>query len=238
VSLQNLHAAPRVTTTDQAYNAVLGAILDGSILPGAALPLQSLARSLGMSIMPVREAIRQLEAIGLIEIEPHRGARVRPVSEEDLEDTYRARIELEGTLVEMAARRLTNRDAENAQLELDAQQLALRGGDLAAARQAHENFHFAIYRAAGSDWLCRSVIPAWRNSERYRAPDLGDPVTQDLRRAEHEEILLACIGRDPGRARTALRKHLMSTFERLNPLLAARLNAHRTTKTYGAITPS
>lgn len=217
---------PRVTTTDQAYNAILAAILDGSIPPGAALPLQDLARSLGMSMMPIREAIRQLEATGIIEIEPHKGARVRPVSDADLEDTYMARIELEGILVDLAARRFTAEDEKKARAVLDEQQLALRRGNAVAAKEAHQNFHFAIYRAAGSEWLCRSVWPTWHNSERYRSPGMSDPATVELRRAEHEAILQACVENDPARGRAALRDHLMTTVEHLNPAVAERLRRH------------
>lgn len=225
MSVLHLQATPRVTTTDQAYNAILTAILDGSIPAGAALPLQELAKSLGMSMMPVREAIRQLESTGIIEMVRHKGARVRPVSDADLEDTYKARIELEGILVEHAAGRFTAADAENARTFLGQQQVAIEGGDSVAARLAHQNFHFAIYEAAGSQWLCRSVWPTWHNSERYRSLGMSDPKTVSTRRAEHEAILQACIDHDPAGGREALREHLMTTVKQLNPAVAERLSS-------------
>ncbi|MFF1832496.1 GntR family transcriptional regulator [Paenarthrobacter sp. NPDC058040] len=223
MSVLHLQATPRVTTTDQAYNAILTAILDGSIPAGAALPLQELAKSLGMSMMPVREAIRQLEATGIIEMVRHKGARVRPVSDADLEDTYTARIELEGVLVDLAARRFDAADAVKARAFLDEQQVAIANGDAVAARMAHQNFHFSIYESAGSEWLCRSVWPTWHNSERYRSLGMSDPKTVSSRRAEHEAILQACIDHDPVRSRAALREHLMTTVKQLNPAVAERL---------------
>jgi DNA-binding GntR family transcriptional regulator len=206
-----LRAPARTTTADQAYNAILSAILDGSLQPGSALPLQSLAKDLGMSMMPIREAIRQLESIGIIEVEAHRGARVRQLTDEDLIDTYLTRVVLEGALVRRAAESLDADTGRAAREALDTQQLALRLGDRAGARRAHEEFHFTIYRAAGSQWLFRSIAPTWHNSERYRAAALADPVEVDLRRQEHELILEKCLDRDPTGAYEALKAHLLST---------------------------
>jgi len=216
-------APTRTTTADQAYNTILAAILDGSIPAGAALPLQQLAKDLEMSMMPVREAIKQLEAIGIIEVEPHRGARVRPLTEDDLIDTYLTRIVLEGALVRQAAENFDVEVARTAREALDAQQLALRLGDLAGARKAHEDFHFTVYRAAGSRWLFRSIGPTWHNSERYRASALADPTEVDIRRREHELILEQCLARDPDKAYLALKAHLLSTVEGVNGEAASRL---------------
>lgn len=224
MSLLGVQPPRRTTSTDQAYEAILAAILDGAVLPGAALPLQELATSLGMSMMPVREAIRQLEATGIIEIEPHRGARVRPVSPEDLEDTYIARIELEGVLVQRAAERFDDDHAQMARAILRDHRLASERGDLISARELHRLFHHTIYEAAGSTWLLRSIRATWQNSERYRSPGMSAPATADSRRVEHSEILEACIERDPLRARDALAAHLISTVRGLDPAIADRLD--------------
>lgn len=226
--LDKAHVPSRVTSTDQAHDAILAAILDGSIPPGTALPLKELASSLGMSMMPVRESIRQLEATGLVEIEPHRGARVRPVTDEDLEDTYLTRIEIEGALTAIAAQRFDEQHAVSARKSLAEQDLAIERHDLVAARAAHEEFHYSIYRASGSTWLMRAIGPTWRNSERYRAPGMmSEPSNIAKRRAEHELILQSCIERDPVRARAALSEHLLSTVRGLNPSAAERIDKGR-----------
>lgn len=219
-----MRAPVRTTTTDQAYNTILSAILDGSIPAGSALPLQQLAKDLRMSMMPVREAIRQLEATGIIAVEPHRGARVRPLTDDDLIDTYLTRIVLEGALVKQAAENFDAETAGTAREALDAQQLALRLGDQAGARKAHEDFHFTVYRAAGSHWLFRSIGPTWHNSERYRAAALADPTEVDIRRHEHELILEHCLAHDQGEAYQALKAHLLSTVQGVNGEAAARLS--------------
>lgn len=230
MSEHGLVAPERTTTTDQARDAILRAILDGQIPSGSPLRLQQLADDLGMSMMPIREAIRHLEATGIIEVERHRGARVRPLTDEDLADTYFTRIVLEGTLVRQAAASLDDSTAQEALAALDAQQLALKLGDRTSARLAHERFHFTIYRAANLSWLMRSIGPTWQNSERYRATSLNSEDEVALRRSEHEAILAACVAKDPDRAFAALRDHLLATVRSANPDIAdqivERLDAH------------
>ena len=217
MSISGLSKPIRTTTTEQAFQAILSAILDGSLPAGTPLRLQALADSLDMSMMPIREAIRQLEAIGVVESAPHRGARVRPVSTADLADIYLARIVQEGSLVRLAAVRFDRAAAEECRAALHAQQAALDRGDVVAAREAHERFHFRIYETAGNQWLLRSVIPSWRNSERYRAATTADAATVRLRRREHERILEACIAHDADEAQRALHDHLRASVMGLAP---------------------
>ena len=219
-----LRKPQRTTTTEQAYQSILAAILDGSIPAGAPLRLQELAEGLGMSMMPIREAIRQLESVGVIESAAHRGARVRPTSDEDLEDTYLTRLTLEGTLTRRAAARFDATDAAEARQALTTlQQLIDNDDDPAAIRQAHKNFHYRIYQAAGSTWLLRSTEPTWHNSERYRAPSMADKDMLLARNLEHEAILNSCVTHQPQAAQQALNKHLLHTVTVLNPDVAQRL---------------
>src|SRR4051794_30652230 len=83
------------TMADRVTVEIHRLIIMGDIEPGSALPIRDLADRFGTSAMPVREALRRLGALGLVEIAPHRGARVAEVSIEDLEDTYRVRLLLE-----------------------------------------------------------------------------------------------------------------------------------------------
>src|SRR5918996_5475846 len=83
------------TLAEHAAAELQEAILSGELAPGTPLRLEKLARTLDMSPMPVREAVRQLETLGLAEHVPHRGARVSRLSIDDLRDTYEARPPLE-----------------------------------------------------------------------------------------------------------------------------------------------
>lgn len=203
----------RATAGDQAEAALFDAIMAGRISPGAPLRLQELASQLGMSIMPVREALRRLEGLGLVEIVAHKGAWVRPLTLVDLHDTYFTRLNLECLAIGAAADRFTPADAAEARVALDEHVAARRRGDQVGARNAHERFHFALYRACGSDWLVRSIQPAWRNSERYRVESMRNPEHVARRAREHVEMLAALEAHDAAAAVTLLASHLRSSVE-------------------------
>jgi DNA-binding GntR family transcriptional regulator len=197
------------------------AILAGELAPGAPLRLEELARSLGMSISPVREAVRQLESLGLAVHVPHRGARVSELAIEDLRDTYEVRLALETLAVRRAAERFTEVDGAASTEHLERWAEAHKRSDSVEARRAHAAFHFSLYEASGSEWLVRLIRPAWENSERYRALSLLSRGTLRRRRQEHEAILEACLRHDPDEAEKQLRLHLALTAN----LVAGRMGA-------------
>jgi DNA-binding GntR family transcriptional regulator len=187
------------------------AIILGELTPGAPLRLEDLARSLGMSISPIREAVRQL---GLAEHVPHHGAKVMGLDVEELRELFSIRLALETLAVSRAAELFEPDDEQRARTHLAAFEAARHAGDVRAAVREHTGFHFALYEAARSAWLLRSIRPAWDSCERYRPVLLaatGD--LQDQHEALDEELLAACAARDPDRAAVALRSHLESATE-------------------------
>jgi DNA-binding GntR family transcriptional regulator len=203
------------TLADAATARLHEAILVGELAGGAPLRLTDLAADLGMSMMPVREAIRRLEALGLVEVVPHKGAWVRHLTLDDAHDTHDMRLLLEVTAIERAAPRFTDRDAEQARGFLEQHVRALAAGDQATARQAHTDFHFAIYGAAHSRWLLRALEPVWQNSERYRFVGARTPGSRSEILREHQAILTACMARDPAAAGAALRLHIDNAHARV-----------------------
>lgn len=208
----SLPRAHRATAAEQVAESLFDAILAGTVEAGSPLRLQEIADQLGTSMMPVREAVRRLEALGLVEIRPHKGAWVRPLTRADLLDTYFARTNLEALAIREAAARFSGVDAERARAALDEQQRARSRGDQVGARSAHERFHFALYEASGSGWLMRSILPAWRNSERYRVESMRH-VEADERHSEHHKILDALIERDADKAVSCLMSHLQMSID-------------------------
>ena len=202
---------PHRTLAERALADLHDAILSGALLPGAPLRLEHLARTLDMSPMPIREAIRELERLGLAEHVPHRGARVSRLSSDDLRDTYEARLALETLAVRQAAARFTEDDAAAAEHRLVEHVRAYKADDQRRARAAHAEFHLGLYAASGSTWLPRLIRPLWENSERYRVAALYSRRSLERRRREHERILEACIAHDPDEAEVALREHLVVT---------------------------
>src|ERR1700752_5274853 len=94
------------TLAEKAFDTLHTAIITGELRPGARLPIEELAALLGMSPMPIREAVRRLDAAGLVENIPHRGARVTELSVSDLAEVYEARLALEGLAIRRAAERI------------------------------------------------------------------------------------------------------------------------------------
>jgi DNA-binding GntR family transcriptional regulator len=197
------------TMAEAALERLREAIILGELTPGTPLGLEDLARSLGMSISPIREAVRQLEALGLAEHVPHHGAKVVGLEIEELRELFSIRLALETMAVRRAAELFRAEDDLAARAYLAELDGARRGGDARAAVRAHTAFHFTLYEAARSAWLLRLIRPAWDSCERYRPVLLGPGGSPQDRHAElDQELLGACAARDPERAATALHAHL------------------------------
>ena len=180
----------------------------GELTAGTPLRLEDLARTLGMSISPIREAVRQLEALGLAEHVPHHGAKVMGLDVEELRELFSIRLALETMAVRRAAELFVPGDAESARAHLQAYDDARRRGDIRQAVRSHGAFHFALYEAARSAWLLRLIRPAWDSCERYRPVLLAKGAVQDRHEALDGDLLAACEAHDGERAARALHDHL------------------------------
>lgn len=197
------------TLADRAYGQIHEAIVSGRLMPGDRLPIEGLAEQLDMSPMPIREALRKLHGVGLVENIPHRGAAVTELSLGDLQSIYESRLALEPLAIRCAAERRTDDDLAHIRAAYAALEASDRQ-DPADGWSAHREFHFAIYAAARSEWLIRLITPLWESSGRYRG------ATQVrwslLRRArEHEALLEAITIPDPAAAADLLHDHLAVT---------------------------
>ena len=185
------------------------AIILGELPAGTPLKLDELARSLDMSISPIREAVRRLEALGLAEHIPHQGAKVLDFDPDELRDLFDVRLALESLAVRRAADRLTVAEGETARRHLERLDEARAAGDVRAATRAHTDFHFTLYDASGSTWLPRLIRPAWDSAERFRPALLSpDGELQEQHRLLDERLLGACLVHDPDAAADALYCHL------------------------------
>jgi DNA-binding GntR family transcriptional regulator len=196
------------TMAEAALERLREAIILGELTPGTPLRLEDLARQLGMSISPIREAVRQLEALGLAEHVPHHGAKVMALDVEELRELFSIRLALEGMAVRRAAELFEESDRRAARANLDEYDDARRRGDIRSAVRAHGAFHFALYEAARSPWLLRLIRPAWDSCERYRPVLLAKGRVQDRHEELDVELLDACADHEPERAAKALHDHL------------------------------
>lgn len=199
------------TLAERAFAALHEAVVTGALEPGERLPIEELAKSLDMSPMPVREALRRLHSVGLVENIPHRGARVTELSIIDLREVYEARLALEPLAVGHAAERFTDEEAARSTSLLEEHVEAYRHGNMRAIWATHTAFHFSLYQAARSRWMMRLIHPLWESSERYRFALLPMRTSLDRRRLEHERILAACAARRGDDAARELHAHLART---------------------------
>ncbi len=197
------------TLADRAFAALHDAIVTGRLAPGERLPIEELGVALGMSAMPIREALRRLDAAGLVENIPHRGGRVTELSIPDLAEVYEARLALEPLAVRRAALRFGEAEAALATERL-ATLDELPDDSSPETWAAHTAFHFALYDAADSRWLLRLIEPLWETSQRYRLAANVAPKLR-ARSVEHEVILQACIQHDAELAARSLHNHLTRT---------------------------
>lgn len=208
-------AGPR-TLAERAFAMLHDAIVNGALRPGERLPIEDLANALGMSPMPIREALRRLDGVGLVENIPHRGARVAALTVEDLKEVYDARLVLELPAISQAAEHFTEEDDISAREWLSQLDAAIRRDNRIEALKAHTGFHFALYHASSSRWLVRLISPLWDSAERYRVAAIGGSLGLfEARGDEHERLLAACRERQPEVAAAELWNHLAQTANQI-----------------------
>ena len=211
------------TMAEYALEELREAIILGELSPGTPLRLDELARTLGMSISPIREAVRQLEALGLAKHVPHQGARVLPFDVDELRDLFEVRLVIESLALRLAATRLTPEEGEAAVAHLARLDEARAADDVREAMRAHTDFHFTLYDACGCEWLPALIRPAWDASERFRPALLSaEGELQDAHREIDEELLRTCLAHRPAAAVRALRRHLQLAEKFFAPELGER----------------
>ncbi len=204
----------RSVLSDQVKDHLLQAIVDGRYPPGARIVETRVARELGTSQAPVREALRDLEALGVVETTAFRGARVRRPSAGELLEAFAIRAELESLGARLAIPRLTEHDLDDLQGLLTAMRTAADAGDSHAEAAADAAFHGRVVDLSGNQTLQR----VWRTLEPYSRTfiTLAVPgVDRQMVAEEHQPILDALRQRDPIQAVLTYRQHFSRTAARL-----------------------
>jgi DNA-binding GntR family transcriptional regulator len=197
-------AGPRYRTATEYVEATLReAILIGALPPGTPLRQEELAARFKVSRMPVREALRQLEAQALVDFEPHRGAVVVRITRLDAMDNYAIRAALEPQALRLSIPNLREADfdlAEALLAEID------RGGELVRMGELNRRFHMTLYAQAGLPRLITLTEQHLASADRYLRFHLG-AVGGDMGQDEHREMLEASRAGDVERAVETLVRH-------------------------------
>lgn len=200
-----------------AYRRLLEEIRMGTLPPGARLRETELAERLGISRTPVREAIRQLEADGLVAHLPRQGATIRSLDHAEVVELYEMRAVLEGTAARLAAR---------AASEIELAELAALNAELTAspagpdAREVNRQFHRSLLDAARNRFLLKSMSALQKTLLILGPTTLADPDRAVAAVAEHAAVLAALEARDGAAAEAAMRRHVGAA-------LSARLRGMR-----------
>jgi DNA-binding GntR family transcriptional regulator len=206
-------AAPRLqTAADHVADQLREAITRGALLAGAPLRQEELATRFGLSRMPVRDALRRLEAEGIVSIHPTRGAFVAKMDPAEIRDIYAVR-----ELLEIEALRLSIPSLDAAKLDEAAAKLDEIDRELDVGRWGTLNraFHLALYSACGNGRLMGLIDAQLSASDRYVRVLLSKLNYRVRSQSEHRALLGFCRARFEAEAVAELRRHLRDGAKRL-----------------------
>ena len=173
---------------DEVFNAMRSAILCGDMPPGTRLPEVALSEDMGVSRTPVREAIRMLEAEGLAQIQPRRGARVAMPSRKAMQDVLELRINLDEFACRLACERVTEEQLENIYQKMLDFENAIKTKNLKKITETDGDFHNAIIEAANNERLLQLTKHLREQVYRYRYETLKNENIYERLVGEHRSI--------------------------------------------------
>ena len=211
--------------TDVVFERLCDAILDGRLKAGQWLRQETLAQELGVSQMPVREALKRLVAEGLATRIPYKGVKVVEFSPEDIVDICTIRLVLESLAVRLATPLITDQDLERLKENLRELEGYTSQDQIARRRQLNDEFHLSICRASGRQYLIRLVETLWRwfpsvmlYEGAFRQEELL-PARMDREMREHWAMLEALERRDAQQAEEETRRHIRNLSQELTEVL-------------------
>lgn len=196
-------------------------ILDGRLTPGERLDEMELARRFGLSRTPVREAIKALLAVGLVEMRGRQGTHVALLSIPALLEMFDVMSALEGLCARLAARRAT--PAERAAMREVHEELiqAYEGGDPVAFYKVNQKFHDLLYAAAHTHFIADQAIQLRRRIGAYRMRATYQPGRMLSTLSEHVRIMDAIDAGDPEAARKAASEHVLLLGDQLTDFISS-----------------
>lgn len=209
----------RRTFVDAIADQLRKEILAGEILPGERIVVSRLEHRFNVSHIPIREAIRRLEAEGLLETTPQRATIATTVTLDDLRHLYDLRRMIEGEVAARAVARRTPEQLEELSVAHQQLEVAESATDLEAANfyPIHTRFHWLILAPAANPWIERVVVrQLWSSAERYvrlYSAIVASPVEESVR--QHRGLFESAVERSSNEMKRRLEEHLAYTEEHL-----------------------
>jgi DNA-binding GntR family transcriptional regulator len=216
----------RGTTAEAVYRALRHGIVRGALAPGERLRSDALANELHVSRTPVREALRKLEAEGLV---AHSGSRliVRTLSERELTELFYVREALEGMAARLAAENATPSEIAEIRDLLDDMESACGQGDLGGLRRLSGEFQQSICRASHNSRLLESLTALLDSVRKMQTSTLFGEGRAAQALQEYRDLLAAIAARDSDRAEAVARMHRRRTLELRKEMLREQLRKSR-----------
>ncbi|QJP12841.1 GntR family transcriptional regulator [Starkeya sp. ORNL1] len=201
--------APRATRAEELRFQIADEITRGLLPPGTTLDETALAARFGVSRTPVREAIRELAASGLVDTRPHRGAVVARPSVERLQAMFDVMAELEALCAGLCALKMN--PAERRAFEALHAEMGdlMRTGDFLGYREANETFHTSIYAGSHNGYLAEITLGTRRRLSPFRRAQFRALGRLALSHTEHDRVVTAILRGDRDGAAVAMRDHIV-----------------------------
>lgn len=200
--------------SEAAYTLVRNRILEHEYAPGTTLNQAALARELGISTTPLREALRRLESEGLVELDAYRDARITRLRAEEARDLLELRRALDPLAAALAAERRGAADIAEMRAAFEA--LApLSDRPPVAELVAHRRFHRALYAASHNELLIATLDGLWDKADRYRLVGLQahrSPTERAEKSVEHRGLLDCVIAGDTAGAAEVMLRHIRGSL--------------------------
>lgn len=207
-----------VTKAKAVYVETRSRILKGTLAPGSAVNQETLAAELGVSITPLREALRRLEMEGLIRLEAHRTMIITPLTSQELHEMYAIRMELDPLAAGLAAGSAS--ETELAMISDLARQEAL--SDPVLQLERNRGFHRAVYSASQNGALISLLDQLWDRTDRYRVILIREELVEGpTSRQEHIDIARAVAARKTESAARLMRAHIERSHARISQIVMA-----------------
>jgi len=212
-------ALPRKTLVMTAVDSLRQRIIDGEFQAGESLNQVTIAREYAISRIPLREAMRQLEAEGLLFFQPGKGAVVSGLSIDELDEVIGLRAMIEPDILGKAIPRLTTADLEQAKRILDDFETAFKKNEIGTWGEFNWRFHSTLCAPSGCSIAMGILQSLHHLNERYAKIQISVTHWQQRAAREHREILGACRKRDREKAKKLLKDHILTAGQALITLL-------------------
>lgn len=204
----------QASLTERVFEQIRAAIISGELAPGSLHSVVEISNQLGVSRTPVREALLQFAANGMVRFERSRGVRILKLSVKDIEEIYSLRLLLETPSAFRAATRISDRELATLRKAFDAMRKACDADDERMFQRHDLVFHETILRAAGNERVVQAVANTRSQMHALGLSTMQSRTLSDIL-AVHEKIYDAVVSRDPEAASEAVHAHLIGTLRLL-----------------------